>query len=656
MLFLSPWFLWFLTAATLPVAIHLINRRRHKTIQWAAMQFLLKASRESRGKKKLRHILILACRALALAALAIAAARPVASGLLGWGGRRIDTVVLVLDRSASMEAVLAQGSRSRRIAVLEDVRNAMKAIGTARLVLIDSASGEPQEIASPEVLGELSATAATDGAADMPALFNRAVEYLAQSNGQAEIWLASDMQESNWKPDDDRWSAARATLAALPKPPHVRVLASSAPGMPNDSLRLLSCLRDGNELVLDVEITRSGDAAHNATVPLTTHLNGVSTTGPLAVPGQTFRFQKRVGLGPENGEGCGWLSIPGDGNPRDNVAFFAYGAESIRESLIVAENGEIAQFIRFAAAPPGLDGYAVEQVSPQQAVGKIRDDLAAVFWLAPFPEGPAGEALQGYLERGGQVVFFSPPEPASGSLDGMIWSPIETAPEGKYHILGEWNRLEGPMRDGIDGTPVGGNKLKAIRRRIPDESTTPLATWEDGQTFLSRRIFERGAAWFVGSVPDYTWSNLADADVLLPLVLRAIAAGAERQEAQRTTTVGSARARPIAGEPRERLDTHTRHSPGNDAHEAGVFRIGEHHIAVNRPPDEDDSATVGRDALDLMLSGTGFTYLDRAGPSDRVESRDIWQSFLVLMLLFLFAEAWLCLPKKTSPVANPAVS
>src|SRR6201746_1816919 len=103
MSFLQQSLLWCIAAATVPVIIHLLNRRRHKTIQWAAMQFLLKATRESRGKKKLRHILILTCRALALAALAFAAARPVISGLIGWGGGSIDTVVLLLDRSASME-------------------------------------------------------------------------------------------------------------------------------------------------------------------------------------------------------------------------------------------------------------------------------------------------------------------------------------------------------------------------------------------------------------------------------------------------------------------------------------------------------------------------------------------------------------------------
>lgn len=51
MTFLSPLLLWFLAAVSVPVIIHLLNKRRHKTLQWAAMQFLLKATRESRGKR-----------------------------------------------------------------------------------------------------------------------------------------------------------------------------------------------------------------------------------------------------------------------------------------------------------------------------------------------------------------------------------------------------------------------------------------------------------------------------------------------------------------------------------------------------------------------------------------------------------------------------
>ncbi|MEO0018865.1 MAG: hypothetical protein RLZZ522_2148, partial [Verrucomicrobiota bacterium] len=37
MIFLNSLLLWGLLAASIPVIIHLLNRRRHKTIQWAAM-------------------------------------------------------------------------------------------------------------------------------------------------------------------------------------------------------------------------------------------------------------------------------------------------------------------------------------------------------------------------------------------------------------------------------------------------------------------------------------------------------------------------------------------------------------------------------------------------------------------------------------------
>ena len=43
-----------------------------------------------------------------------------------------------------------------------------------------------------------------------------------------------------------------------------------------------------------------------------------------------------------------------------------------------------------------------------------------------------------------------------------------------------------------------------------------------------RRIVDHGTAWLLGTVPDYSWSNLGDADALLPLVQRIISEGNER--------------------------------------------------------------------------------------------------------------------------------
>ncbi len=647
MLFLSPLLLWFLAAAAVPIAIHLLNRRRHKTIQWAAMQFLLKATRESRGKKKLRHILILTCRALGIAALALAAARPIASNLMGWGGGTVNTVVLVLDRSASMESSPGDGLSPRRQLVLEQVRGALKDIGSPRLVLIDSASGRPQDVPSAEVLPELSSTAATDSAADFPSLLASAAEFLSETPGRSEIWLASDLQSSNWKADDERWAAARASIASLPQKPAIRVISLSGTTSPNNALRLLGARRTGNELMLDLEIQRPENARGTANIPLTTNLDGGTTTETLTIPGQAFRFQKRIALPADSTTGHGHLSIPGDGNPRDNVAFFAYGPSRPVKSLVVGAPGEAADYLMLAAAPPGFGTQSAEFIPAAQAASVPTNDLAAILWAAPFPTGSNAEWLNRFLTAGGQVLFLPPGEASTVPFLDLKWSQPTEAERGKFLILQDWNHSDGPLRDGIDGTPIPAERMKAIRRQIPLGDAAPLAKWEDGEPFLSRRVVDRGTAWFLGSIPDYTWSNLGDADVLLPVVQRIVNAGADRFDASYLAQVGGEETRTLAGEARTRLDRYGEPDPANAAHEAGVHRLGSRLLAVNRPLMEDEPEVLTREQLDAALDGTGYTLLDQAGQATEADlSRDIWRPFLVAVILFLIAEAILSLPKK----------
>ena len=654
MLFLNPLLLWGLLAAAVPIAIHLLNRRRHKTIQWAAMQFLLKATRESRGKKKLRHILILTCRALAIAALAFAAARPIVSGLIGWGGGTIDTVVLLLDRSASMETKPGDGLNPRRQIVIEKVRDAMASLGAARLVLIDSASKKPQEIPSPDILADIAATASTDTAADFPTLLARAAEFLADTPGRAEVWLASDLQASNWRPDDERWSAARAGLAALPQKPAIRVLSLTGPSASNTAIRILDSRRSGDEMLLDLEVLRAADSRGSSTLPLTTNLNGTRTTETITLPGQSLRFQKRVAL-PAGGEtGSGWLSIPADGNSRDNSAFFAYGPARPIKSIVVAPAGETADYLALAAAPPGFGDQTVQRQDPSSAASIATGDLAAILWAAPLPSGPAYDVINRFLIAGGQVVFFPPGIATDASFVDLKWSDPTEAPLGKFFILKDWNHSDGPLRDGIDGTPIPADRLKAIRRQTPLGDATSLARWEDGEPMITRRIVDHGTAWFVGSLPDYTWSNLGDADVLLPTVQRIIAAGADRFDASYLTTVGTDAAQPLPGETRARLDDYGTPDPSNAAYEAGIFRFGERLLAVNRPAQEDNPEILTREQLDQALEGTKYTLLDQAGQAtDPSLSRDVWRAFLIAVLFFLISEAILCLPKKSHPQVLP---
>ena len=276
-------------------------------------------------------------------------------------------------------------------------------------------------------------------------------------------------------------------------------------------------------MLFDLEILRAADARGSATLPLTTQLNGTRTTEPLTIPGQSLRFQKRVTLPSGSATGSGWLSIPADGNPRDNATFFAYGPARPIKSVVVAPAGEAADYLALAAAPPGFGNQGTLRIDPASAATLPTGDVAAILWAAPLPTGPAYEAISRFLTSGGHVIFFPPGIPSNDSFLDLKWSNPAEAPAGKFFILKDWNHSDGPLRDGIDGNPIPAERLKAIRRQIPLGEATALARWEDGEPLITRRIVDHGTAWFVGSLPDYTWSNLGDADVLLPTVQRVVA-------------------------------------------------------------------------------------------------------------------------------------
>ena len=66
MSFLTGTFLFALFAVAGPVLIHLLNRRRFRTVDWAAMDFLHAAIRRSRRIMELRDLALLALRTLAV--------------------------------------------------------------------------------------------------------------------------------------------------------------------------------------------------------------------------------------------------------------------------------------------------------------------------------------------------------------------------------------------------------------------------------------------------------------------------------------------------------------------------------------------------------------------------------------------------------------
>ena len=104
MTFLNPLLLIASIGISLPILAHLFNRYKVKHTDWAAMQFLNRSVRVRSRQLRLRDLLLLMLRCLAVLLLVFALARPATNSIDGIGlpGEERAAVVIALDASYSM--------------------------------------------------------------------------------------------------------------------------------------------------------------------------------------------------------------------------------------------------------------------------------------------------------------------------------------------------------------------------------------------------------------------------------------------------------------------------------------------------------------------------------------------------------------------------
>lgn len=103
MSFLAPAFLLLAAAAAIPLLVHLLRRRMEQRIDFPAARYLARAERESSRKLRLRNLLLMLLRVVAILLIAIAAAKPV--GRIAGTGHAPTAVALVLDNTLSTSVI-----------------------------------------------------------------------------------------------------------------------------------------------------------------------------------------------------------------------------------------------------------------------------------------------------------------------------------------------------------------------------------------------------------------------------------------------------------------------------------------------------------------------------------------------------------------------
>ena len=93
-----------LTAISVPIIIHFLNRRKFRTVTWAAMRFVRLSVDQNQRRMKIEDLILLLLRCALLALLALALARPALdSGKQQLVGDTKVNAVVLLDNSFSMK-------------------------------------------------------------------------------------------------------------------------------------------------------------------------------------------------------------------------------------------------------------------------------------------------------------------------------------------------------------------------------------------------------------------------------------------------------------------------------------------------------------------------------------------------------------------------
>ncbi len=398
--FQHPAILWWLFVLVVPILIHLFNFRRHKTLLFSDIRLLRVLQTESSKTNKLKHLLILISRLLAMTALVVAFAKPFLGNDATKDTQAAKVVSVYLDNSLSMqrrggETSLLDEMRAKAAALVEGFE-----MNTRFVLLTNDFHPRHNRLLSKEEylqeLGSVVPTSATVGLDDV-ILRNRTITVSMQ---YASRWLfaLSDFQRAVFKTDS---KAADSTLHLVLAPAAV----SSDQNIFVDSLWLGNpLLRPGMESIIHVRVSNDG-SSDVAGIPLSIDLDGkrVAIANADIAAGQSTELAIPF-IVPSKGFHQGIVSLQDYPIVFDDALFFSFEVLSQLKVLEIYENQPDTYLNMLFREDPDVAHLAVN------ALGVDMQSLKGyqMIVLNQLQQMSSGlqDALKAFVEAGGSLVLF----------------------------------------------------------------------------------------------------------------------------------------------------------------------------------------------------------------------------------------------------------
>ena len=568
--FANPALAWGLLAAAVPLVIHLFFRRRPRPTPFPAIDFILRARRETERRLRLKKLLLFAARTLLVAAVAAALARPrlqkpeEASAAVARGP---SAVAIVLDASASMGyrlrgATLFERARADALEALEGLSGEEPATAVVCGGPAAPAAAAPSfdKAAVRRVLAEAELSA---GYADMTACVGAAIRSLSDSGTGAllgkRVVVATDLTASAWRLDAP---APMVQTAQGRQRPEVTLLdAARGAELPNVALTDLTAEPDpavgtrGYRVTATVTArggSRGAERKGGDQADVELQLHAGSPQAPVAIrsyaqlPAGGVARKALAYRFPQGGPAALSVTLsPGDALDVDDARVVTVAVPRDVKGLVV--NGapspvryrDEAFFVEAALSSPASPVRTT--VIDGESIGKARfADYDVVFLLNVRSVGSKAAELREFVEKGGGLFLAMgdevDPDRYDAELGPLLPRPlhvVKTAAERGAPGAGaraarfadvDWSHpalqiFTGAAREGFEGVRTWKYMLlKPVERKGAGERV--LVSYDDGAPALVEARRGQGRVMLYTSTADRAWSDWTIRTSFLPAVQR----------------------------------------------------------------------------------------------------------------------------------------
>jgi len=538
MTFLNSAILAALTLGLLPILIHLLNRQRFKKVDFPTLRFLRELQRQKMRQVRIRQVILLILRTLAILFLVLAIARPVlksSAGILP-GAEARTTAVLILDRSASMQTETADGSRFRQMQTrAQEVLNLLKDGDEAQIVWADDQPDVFPENPSAQihVLREAVASATPRlGGGDLTKAIQKARQILGTSqNLHKEVYVISDFSQSAWP---DRLPDGKL----LPEDVRVFLLPTDAANVRNigitDASVVSRIITPGRPVEITFTVHNTGTSREEDHI-VSVYLGGRRvaqvrvTLGPGEVRSQRLKFVPDT-----PGDQVGYVRVEeADDFSGDDICYFVLRVPARLSIALVGNDGPARTLTALALNPTGDPGafVNVQTLTPLELENADWGSFDAIFVVDGSEFGSTfGSRLRNFVESGkGAFIAIGPQADLRGfsswlptlglPMPAELWNTTDTPVR--------WNKvdLHHPLFEGLfEGEPTDVSpEIQRMARIAPGGSAVEIVSTSIGIPFLLESSVGKGHVLFMTGSADPSWSTLFRSGIFPPLMVSSAA-------------------------------------------------------------------------------------------------------------------------------------